>query len=322
MKEEILRILWQNKGDYVSGEQISNTLAVSRTAVWKQIKNLRAEGYLIKSSPRAGYCLWKKPDLLLPEEIKRGLATRWLGREIHYERSIDSTNNLAKKLAAQGAPEGTLVIAEEQTAGKGRLGRQWIAPFGLGIWFSLILRPKITPSQASQITILVSLALQESIVELTGLPAQVKWPNDLLIGEKKAVGILVEMSGEMDTVNYLVVGIGINVNLSLEDFPRELQSKATSLKEEKGEAVDRLQLIWLFLKKLENYYDFLRQGDYLGLLEKWKKISCTLGRWIRVTAPSERWEGKAVDVTPGGALILQLADGTTKEITAGDVSLR
>ena len=322
MKEEILRILWENKGAYISGEQISQSLEVSRTAIWKHIKSLKEEGYSIESSPRSGYCLVGQPDLLLPEELKRELSTGWLGQEIHYYRTIDSTNSLAKKLAAGGAVEGTTIIAEEQTAGKGRLGRQWTSPFGLGLWLSVILRPQITPLEAPKITMLVSVALQEAILEATGLLAKIKWPNDIFLEDRKIAGILLEMSGEMDSINHLIVGIGINVNLAQEDFPQELKDKATSLKIELGKKVCRVSLTKLLLVKLEYYYNLFKQGEGSLLMEKWRSASCTLGKEVRVTTPNEVLEGQAVDFGEDGSLLVQLSNGSLREIMAGDVTLR
>lgn len=322
MKEEILRILWENKGTYVSGEQISQSLAVTRTAIWKHIKSLKEEGYSIESSTRSGYCLVGQPDLLLPEELKRETATRWLGQVIHYHRTIDSTNSLAKKLAVAGALEGTIIIAEEQTAGKGRLGRQWTSPFGLGLWLSVILRPQITPLEAPKITMLVSVALQEAILEATGLPAKIKWPNDIFLGDKKVAGILLEMSGEMDSINHLIVGMGVNVNLAQEDFPQELKDKATSLKIELGREICRVALTKLVLAKLEYYYELFKVGEISLLMEKWRSASWTLGKAVRVTTPTEVLEGQAVDFGQDGSLLIRLANGSLREIMAGDVTLR
>jgi len=322
MKEKVLDFLLSQKGKYISGEEISQALAVSRTAVWKQIKQLRTEGYEIQSSSRLGYRLVSQPDLLLPQEIRQGLSTQWLGKEIHYYASLDSTNILAKKLAAQGAPEGALILAEEQTGGKGRLGRQWISPFAKGLWFSLILRPEITPTDAPKIVMLAAAALQETVASLTGLSVKIKWPNDLLLEQKKVAGILVEMSGEMDNINYLVVGIGINVNLTLEDFSPELRETATSLAIGLEKKVNRLDLLQALLAKFEEYYSIFKAGNYAFLVAKWREASCTLGQLVRVTTIREVLEGRAIDFTDDGSLVLELEDGSFREIVAGDVTLR
>lgn len=322
MKEKVLQFLLQQKGNYVSGEEISQNLAVSRTAVWKQIKILREEGYEIASSSRLGYRLLTEPDLTLPEKVQAGLITEWVGREVYYYSSVDSTNILAKKLAVQGAPAGTLVLAEEQTGGKGRLGRNWVSPFGKGLWFSLILRPPITPLDAPKIVTLAAVALQEGVADFTGLPVQIKWPNDLYLTKKKVAGVLVEMSGEMDTVNYLVIGIGINVNLAQEDFCQELQATATSLFLGKGEKISRLGLLQSILAKLEESYHLFMDGNYLLLVEKWRQASCTLGKEVKVTTPREVIEGTAVDFAADGSLLVLLKDGSSRQIMAGDVTLR
>lgn len=321
MQKSILAILHYNQGEYISGEEISRQLAVSRSAVWKHIKALREEGYQIESSSRLGYRLVSQLDLLLPDIIQRELETRILGKEIYHYTSLDSTNNKAKSLAQEGSPEGTLVLAEEQTGGKGRLGRQWVSPFAKGLWFSLILRPPIAPMDATKIVILTAVALQEAIVDLTKLPVKIKWPNDLLLGEKKITGILLEMNGELDTINYLVLGIGINVNLQEEDFPESLRERVTSLAVGLGEKLSRLNLLRAVLQKLEEHYFAFLGGEFSFLLEKWKKSSCTLGKRVRVTTPNGLIEGIALDYNQDGSLLVETAPGQIRKITSGDVNL-
>jgi len=227
-KDQLLLYLKERKGDWVSGEALSNKIAVSRSAVWKHICKLREEGYVIESSPKKGYLLRKAPDLLFPNEIREGLDTKVFGkRDIVYFTETDSTNTRAKDLAARGAPEGTLVISERQTKGRGRKGRSWFSPSQGGIYTSLILRPSISPSEAPKITLLSAVVVAETLRSLTGLSAIIKWPNDILINGKKIAGILTEMSTEMDAIDYIVVGLGLNVNTP--DFPDDIREKATSI---------------------------------------------------------------------------------------------
>ncbi|NPV45181.1 MAG: biotin--[acetyl-CoA-carboxylase] ligase [Firmicutes bacterium] len=322
MKQEILRILSFNKGNFVSGEEISEKLKVSRTAIWKHINALREDGYIIESQTRLGYRLVKKPDLLLPEEIRLNLKSRIIGSEVKYYSKIDSTNTEAKKLAQMGGKEGTVVIAEEQTGGRGRRGRAWNAPFGMGIWVSVILRPQISPVGASSLTLVAAVASAKAVRNVTGLPVKIKWPNDLMLNSKKVGGILTELSAEIEVVNFIVVGIGINVNN--ESFPEELREIATSLKIEQAgkEKLDRVQLLCELLHRFEEGYSAFIAGRQKEILKQWKGLSDTLGNIVRVIGPSSIIEGRAVDLDETGALLVEKEDGSVERIISGDVSLR
>lgn len=322
MKERILQILRESGSEPISGEDLSRRLQVSRTAVWKHIKQLRAEGYDIESRTKAGYRLVAAPDYLYPAEIKQLLNTRSLGQEIRHFQKISTTNDMAKDLAIQGQAEGLLVIAEEQTVGKGRLGRQWVSPQGKGLWFSLLLRPLINPQEAPKLTVLAAVAVAQSIRKITGLPAQIKWPNDVLVEGKKVCGILTEMNAEMDRVNYIVVGIGINVNQTKEDFPIELTEIATSVAMAWGQTVKRIDLLTEILQNLDNlYYRFL-QGDYGEAWEVWRQLSCTIGKNVMISGPNWQVKGLAVDIDQDGALEVVLPTGERKRFLSGEVSLR
>ena len=228
-REQLLTLLLKRKDEFLSGEKISDALQVSRAAVWKHIEALRQEGYQIEARPKRGYRLIYRPDRLAPEEVAPLLTTRRFGREIHYERTVPSTQPLAHQWAREGAGEGALVLAEEQTAGRGRLGHSWYAPAKSGIWMSLILRPPIPLVHASQLTLVASIGVARALSDTTGLSLSIKWPNDLLIGDKKVCGILTELRGEQDRVDYIVLGIGINVNIVTDQWPEELRERATSL---------------------------------------------------------------------------------------------
>lgn len=321
MKEKILDFL-RRKQDYVSGEEISQLLGVSRAAVWKHIKALREEGYAIDSVTRLGYRLREIPDLLLPEEIRHNLGTRKIGQHIIYFPVLDSTNNHAKALGMEGAPEGTIVLAEEQTGGRGRLGRNWCSPYGTGVYMSLLLRPQISPMEAARLTLLAAVAVAEGIREFTGIPVGIKWPNDILFDGKKVVGILTEMHAEMEKVNYVVVGIGINVNHELRQLPPELIGTATSLKEIAGQKISRKGLLQEILRRIEQRYEQWQHEGFLPILTKWKELSCILGSPVVMREGNRMWEGTALDVRESGALVLRLDDGTEKEFSVGEVSLR
>jgi len=322
LKDAVLRILKQSRPKYLSGEEICKILRVTRTAVWKQIQSLRQEGYEIDARPRAGYLLLAAPDKLYPEEIGDNLATRFIGREIYYCESVPSTNDLAKELAQKGVPEGTLVVVEEQTGGRGRLGRVWHSPSGEGLWFSLVFRPPVTPARAFQMTILAAVALAEAIRIETGLPAGIKWPNDLLVDGKKLCGILTEMSAEMERVNHMVLGVGINVNQDEGDFPVEVRQTATSLLLQGGGPLSRVNLLRNILASLERWYDRWIEEGFQPVLARWKDFTVTLGRPVRIHSMSESWEGWAEDVDDEGALILRLPDGSHRRVISGEVSLR
>ncbi|GAJ11566.1 unnamed protein product, partial [marine sediment metagenome] len=227
--------------EYVSGEVLAQKLSISRVAIWKQIQKLKDMGYKITSDQNLGYCLVSRPDLLLPQEIQRGLSTKYIGKEIYYFPELKSTNIMAKEKAlhrAEGISEGTLIIAERQSAGKGRLGREWFSPAG-GIWLSIILYPQLSPSYISRITLMTAVAVVKAIKVCTQIESQIKWPNDILINEKKVCGILTEMSAELDIINWVVVGIGINVNIDYREFPEDIQENTISLKEASSKEVLR-----------------------------------------------------------------------------------
>ena len=223
MRKRILELLRNSKGTPVSGEEISKELEVSRTAIWKHIQALKNEGYEIESVPKRGYILREVPDRLFPQEILSHLQTKWLGRNICYRDSVDSSNNLAKALANEGCENGLLVVAEEQGAGKGRLSRGWISPYAKGIWFSVVLKPPFLPQEASKCTLLAAVAVVKAINKIAGVHAAIKWPNDILLLGRKLVGILTEMNAEFGHINYVVIGTGINTSASPEDYPEEVR---------------------------------------------------------------------------------------------------
>ncbi len=301
-KKQILRAL-RDCGDYLSGEKLSKQSRISRVSVWKHIRSLKEYGYTIDSSAR-GYRLVSSPDLMLPYEFPG------LEEKIHYYPEIGSTMDTARKLARKGAREGTIVIAEVQSHGRGRLSREWLSPRG-GIYFTIVLRPPVSPTYAPKVNLMVSIAVASTIKKLFGLNAELKWPNDVLIKGRKVCGILAEMNSEMDVINFVNVGIGINANTSIAQF----QKTATSLKNALGREISRKGLVSLLLGEIERWQPRLMEED---LLEEWKKLSATLNKDVKIVAQGEVITGRAIDIDSTGALIIRQGNGSLKKAMAGD----
>lgn len=314
MQEKILDFL-KRKQDYLSGDQISQRLGITRQALWKHIQELREMGYDIVAVPHLGYRLVSCPDRLFPLEISRHLNTKLIGKKIYYFEAVSSTMDISTQLGIKAAPEGTLVLAETQTRGRGRLGRVWFSPKYKGIYLSLILKPKMLPNQAPILTLLSSVSICEAIKKITGLDTQIKWPNDILIGHKKLGGILTELSAETDEINFVIVGIGLNVN----NDKKTLVNGATSLKEQKKEFVNRISLLQEILRRIEANYLLLQLEGNQSIIEKWRDYDITLGRRVKVFSHKEHIEAEAVDIDTDGGLLLRNDSGLTQKVTAGDV---
>lgn len=321
MRSKILNLLKQAGDNFLSGEYLAETLNVSRTAIWKHIKALRDSGYDIESVPRNGYRLLNSPDLLSAEEVKNTLSTKILGSEIKYFTTTDSTNNQAKKFAMQGAPDGTIVISEEQCGGKGRLSRSFFCPKYKGIWFSAILRPDFLPQEAPKCTLMAAVAVARAIEDVTGVKVGIKWPNDVLYEGKKLVGILTEISAEMERINYIIIGIGIDVNIEKEDMPEDIRDIVTSLSQITKKQVSRLKLLNKVLYHLEQLYIMAQRHDFAPILDEWRKYSITLNQDIKVISGKDIAYGRAMDIDDDGALLVEI-NGQIKRVLAGDVSIR
>ena len=304
-------------GEIVSGQVLSEAMGVTRAAVWKQMEQLRAQGFVIESVGRQGYRLTACPDTLMAPVIRRGLETVWAGREIVYLRSVDSTNRYARELASRGAAEGTLVVADEQTAGRGRRGRGWISPAGEGVFMSLILRPQAHPSQVAGLSLQAALATARAIARVTGLDARIKWPNDIVCGGKKVCGMLLEMNADEQSVHDVVAGIGINVHQR--DFPPEIAQTAASLDLLTGTSVNRAALVRAFLQEFETVSSMAQAGT---LMDAYRERSATLAQRVQVIAPAEMFTGTALEVTDSGSLIVLDEQGQRREVLAADVSVR
>ncbi|NYT03154.1 MAG: biotin--[acetyl-CoA-carboxylase] ligase [Candidatus Methanofastidiosa archaeon] len=315
MKSKILEIL-EKKGNYVSGEEISKEIGISRAAVWKHVKKLRELGYEIDSKTNEGYKLIRSPDRPVEFELERMLDTKIIGKKILFFEEVDSTNNKAKQIALE-ENDGTVVVSEMQTSGRGRRGREWHSPKG-GIYVSFILKPNIPPEKAPQLTLVSSLALVESLNAMNnGLNAKIKWPNDVLIRGKKVSGILTELSADMEKINYIVVGVGVNLNTDQNNLPET----GTSLKLEIKNYVSVNLFLKSFLEKYDSVYQKYLDGDINQIIKFWKENSVTLGKNVKIIGINETYEGLAKDIDENGALILKI-DNKEIKVYSGDVSLR
>ena len=315
MKEKILDYL-NKKHDYLSGDQISKHLGISRQGLWKHIQELKDSGYQIEAVPHLGYRLESCPDRLFVFEVDRNLNTKFIGKKIHYFDYLASTMDSAMQLGMDGAPSGSVVLAESQIKGRGRLGRSWISPKYKGIYLSLILRPKILPAACPILTLMSAVSICEAIKEVVNLDAQIKWPNDLLIHHKKIAGILTEMNAEVDKVNFVVIGIGLNVN----NDKKSLIAGATSLREQQGEEINRVVLLQDILRKLEDNYLLLEEKGEGEIINKWRNFTLTLGTRVKVDYQHKHIEGQAIDIDSDGALLIRKDSGLIQKISSGDVT--
>ena len=318
-RQHLLGRLKETRGGWVSGGDLSRELHISRTAVWKHVCILRNEGYVIESATRKGYLLKETLDRLIPAEIGAALRSKCLGRRIVFENEVDSTNRLARDLAISGTVEGTLVVAESQTGGRGRKGRNWYSPPGEGIYVSLVLRPLFQPSEASKMTLLTGVALAETLIPIVPSRVTIKWPNDVLAGGKKLAGILIEISTQIDAIDYMVVGVGLNVNTPPGRFPVDLRERATSLAAEIGHTVDRTEILGAFLERLERYYDLIGREGFAPVIRRWRELSDMAGRRVRVHAFDRSLEGTIEGIDDDGVLLVNVSDGATHRVIAGDV---
>ncbi|MEH7388389.1 biotin--[acetyl-CoA-carboxylase] ligase [Bacillus sp. JJ1521] len=321
IRKKLLEVFSNANGNFISGQKLSEQLGCSRTAVWKHIEDLRNEGYELEAVRKLGYRIITKPDKISSNEIRLGLETQILGRNIHFEESVTSTQQIAHKLANEDAIEGTLVVAEEQTTGRGRLDRVWYSPKHTGVWMSLILRPQIPPSHAPQLTLLAAVGVVQAIQEVTGLEPDIKWPNDILIHQKKVVGILTELQAETDRINSVIIGIGINVNHELSHFPESLQAIASSLAIEKGEKIDRAKLIQVILFKIEKLYKEYLQHGFKVVKILWESYATSIGKNIIARTLNGSIEGKAIGINEDGVLLLEDVAGNLHRIYSADIEL-
>ncbi|MDF2606418.1 MAG: birA [Bacillales bacterium] len=317
--QKLISLLVNNDNEFLSGQKLSAELGVSRTAVWKHIEELRKEGYEIEAVARKGYKILSIPDAITAKEILNNLSTNIFGKDIFFHQVVTSTQKIATEMAMSGAAEGTVIVAEEQTEGRGRLQRKWHTPSGNSVAMSIIIRPRILLSSTPHFTLLVAVSIVKAIKDISTLNPKIKWPNDILINGKKSVGILTELNAEADQINFLIVGIGINVNQLIDDLPKEIQNIATSLAIEAGKKFRRAELIRSILTNLEYFYEkYIREG-FTSIKDIWEKESCTIGENIIAKTSLETIEGKAIGITNDGILLLEDKEGKIHNIISGDI---
>ncbi|MBK7864826.1 MAG: biotin--[acetyl-CoA-carboxylase] ligase [Archangiaceae bacterium] len=317
-EEMILSFLAEGGDEYTSGAALSDKLGLSRTAVWKHVESLRKLGYRIEAIPSRGYRLTEVPDRLTSLELDPLLSTREIGLTLHAFEKVDSTNSTAFKLAADGAMHGEVVVAEEQTSGKGRRGRSWSSPPGKNLYCSLILRPDLPPARASELTLVAAVALAETLRD-AGVKAEIKWPNDVQVAGRKIAGILTELSADTEKVHFVVVGIGVNLNCGAEDLPEELRETATSLKLTRGQPVMRALFTAALWTRFESWLDRHTAEGFSPVRDAWRSYSATLGQEVLVKSEARELRGTAEDIDEQGALLIRKSDGSVERVLAGDV---
>jgi BirA family biotin operon repressor/biotin-[acetyl-CoA-carboxylase] ligase len=318
-KDTILKLLRSSKTGFLSGEELAMKLGISRTMVWRHIKALEREGFGIEAVPSQGYRVTSVPDILRKSDIEQGLKTKIIGKNIHLFPEVASTNTLAMEMAAQGAAEGTTVIAETQTGGKGRLGRKWISPKG-NLYLSVILRPNSPTFKAPLITLMGAVAVASAIRRTCGVQAAIKWPNDILISGKKVAGLLTEMSAEPDRIKHIALGIGVDVNMALGELPLDIRALTTTLAAQAGRKIDRTALLRQILIDLEHWYRVFLHND-ADVLREWEQLNMTIGKRVAVSGLGETLEGLAQGIDSEGRLIIRFNDGSVKTVAAGDVTI-
>jgi BirA family biotin operon repressor/biotin-[acetyl-CoA-carboxylase] ligase len=321
IRKKLLDAFTNADDSYLSGQHLAEVIGCSRTAVWKHIEELRKEGFELEAVRKKGYRIVKTPEKITADEIRLGLTTEFIGRNLHYEESVESTQRIAHQLAAEDVPEGTVILAEEQIAGKGRMNRKWHSPKYTGVWMSLILRPNIPLTKAPQLTLLTAVAVVQAMEEVTGLTPEIKWPNDILINGKKVTGILTELQAEADRIHSIIIGIGINVNQKKADFPIELQETASSLFIEKGEKISRAALIRSIFKHFEKLYMLYLEKGFFPIKLLWEGYAVSIGKILKARTLTKVIEGKALGITDEGVLELEDNTGMIHHIYSADIEI-
>lgn len=321
VRKKLLDAFTEHNGEFLSGQYLADLIGCSRTAVWKHIEDLRHEGFELEGIRRKGYRIINAPDHVTANEIRLGLRTSIIGSQIHYKETVDSTQKIAQRLGLENVPEGTVVIAEEQVGGRGRLNRVWHSPKNTGVWMSIILRPNIPIPKTPQLTLLTAVAIVQAINDCTSIEAHIKWPNDILVNGKKLTGILTELQAEADRVHSVIIGIGINVNQTKTDFPEELQSIATSLLIEKGQHVNRAELIRAVFTRMEKLYKLYLEVGFEPIKLLWESYAISVGKIITARTFSGSITGKALGITEDGVLKIEDNEGVIHHIYSADIDI-
>jgi BirA family biotin operon repressor/biotin-[acetyl-CoA-carboxylase] ligase len=321
IRKKLIDAFTNNESEFLSGQHLAEIAGCSRTAVWKHIEELRKEGFEFEAVRRKGYKITSIPENMTADKITLGLKSAFIGRELYYHESVESTQKLAYKLAYENAEEGTVVIAEEQIAGRGRMDRKWHSPKYSGIWMSIILRPQLPIPKAPQLTLIAAVGVVQAIEEVSGLLPEIKWPNDILINGKKVTGILTELQAEADRINSVIIGIGVNVNTRREDFPLELEQIASSLAIESGKQIDREKLIRAILEKLEKLYVLYLDKGFFPIKLMWESYAVSIGKMITARTLTGEIKGKATGITEDGVLLVEDGAGKIHHIYSADIQI-
>lgn len=321
LRKKLLDAFTEHDGEYLSGQYLADLIGCSRTAIWKHIEDLRSDGFQLEAVRRKGYRIVKTPDQVTANEIRLGLKTQFIGQQIHHKETVDSTQKIAHLLGLENAPEGTVVIADEQTSGRGRMEREWYSPKNTGVWMSIILRPEIPLPKTPQLTLLTAVAIVQAIEDCTELQADIKWPNDILLNGKKVTGILTELQAESDRVHAVIIGIGMNINQKELDFPSQLESIATSLSIEKQEFVNRADVIRAVFHRLEKLYLLYLEKGFAPIKLLWESYAISVGRKVTARTLSNTLHGVALGITDDGVLKIEDEDGQIHHIYSADIEV-
>ncbi|MFQ3543003.1 biotin--[acetyl-CoA-carboxylase] ligase [Halobacillus rhizosphaerae] len=317
-RKQLIELL-ENKRGHISGQELSDQLDISRTAVWKHMKELKKDGYDIEAVQRKGYKIISYPNKISGNTLQWGLDTNWLGSQMHHFEQVESTQAIGHEMAKQGKPHGTVIVADEQVKGKGRMSREWHSPKGKGIWMSILLRPELAPIQAPQLTLLAATVLAELIDERSDLQPQIKWPNDILVNHKKISGILTEMQAEQDQIQYVVIGIGINVNQGLQDIPADLHHKASSLKIESGQEWSIQETVQQILRIFEKRFDQYLSSGFSSVKENWEHYGYRIGEEVTISTMKHSWRAELIGIEPDGALRAKKANGVEEKLYSAEI---
>lgn len=318
-RSKLINLLEKNKEKYISGEQLSKQLNITRSAIWKHMKELEKDGYLIEGKPRKGYRILELPNRLSENALQWGLNTEWLGKEIIHKSTVTSTQQMAHALALDNGKHGTVVIADQQTKGKGRLDREWHSAKEKGVWLSMILRPNLLPYLAPQLTLVTATILADVLSKYADVQPQIKWPNDILINNKKVAGILTEMQAEQDQINYVIIGIGLNVNQEINELPKEIQNKATSLFIETNNLLNIKDLVQNILVTFEKEYMNYINNGFSNIKQKWEHYGFKINKKIWIKTAKGRRQGVFIGIAEDGALLIKFAAGEIEKIYSGEI---